>query len=152
MDFANWEEWWLPNSNFNADSDRSKQSDVDSAESDSDYFSYIISPDCNSCAVSNNDKGNALSFFNTDEYGDRTGYYMTGTMFGCLTTHKALKDCSWDYDTYECVMCTIQESDQDLGYHVVHHYDDDEKHWEEQCAANDYFWGYLQVSTVWVTI
>merc|ERR1719356_2125613 len=70
---------------------------------------------------------------------------MTGTMFGCLTTHKALKDCSWDYDTYECVMCTIQESDQDLGYHVVHHYDDDEKHWEEQCAANDYFWGYLQV-------
>ena len=67
-------------------------------------------------------------------------------MFGCLTTHKALKDCSWDYDSYECVMCTVDFSDEDLGYHIIRHGDDDEVKFQDECAANDYFWGFLQVT------
>ena len=67
----------------------------------------------------------------------------TGTIFGCLTTHKALKDCSWDYDSYECVMCTLEESDEDLGYHIVHVDDDDEPLYE-QMFEESHEWSTLQ--------
>ena len=46
-------------------------------------------------------------------------YYMTGTIFGCLTQHKAMKDCRWDYETYTCNYCTQKGTDLDLGYHVI---------------------------------
>lgn len=145
MDTANWEKWWTPNHKFNANKKVTNRANNESAIND-EYFTYTISPDCSSCSVSNNDQGNDLSFFNTDDFGNRTGYYMTGTMFGCLTTHKALKDCSWDYDTYECVMCSLYGSDEDLGYHIVHHHDDDEEHLQDECAADDEFgWTFLQV-------
>lgn len=137
MDGSNWEQWFRPNWEFR----RQKE------DGDPEYFSYILSPDCSSCDIANNVEGNPLRFFNTDlEYGDRTAYHMTGTMFGCLTTHKALKDCSWDYDSYECVMCSLGESDQDLGYHIVHSGDDDEPYYQEECAQSDYSWRNLQVT------
>lgn len=79
-----------------------------------EYFSYIISPDCSSCDISNNDEENYLSKWNTDHYGDRTAYYMTGTIFGCLTTEKQQKDCMWNVETYVCSVCTIEESDEGL--------------------------------------
>ena len=28
-----------------------------------------------------------------------------------------LTDCSWDYESYHCSYCTLEESDGDLGYH-----------------------------------
>ena len=79
---------------------------------DSEYFSYTISPDCSSCDVSNNIEDNYLYKFNTDDYGDRTAYHMTGTIFGCLTQLKGNKDCVWDYDSYECSLCSRTTSDQ----------------------------------------
>ena len=99
-----WEEWWLPNAQF-----LDTQSD-----NDTEYFSYIISPDCSSCDVLQNTEDNYLSTWNTDDYGDRTAYHMTGTIFGCLSTLKANKDCMWDTDTYECPACAFTQSDQGL--------------------------------------
>jgi len=111
---------------------------------DVEYFSYFVSPDCSSCDVANNWEQNALSFFNTDAFSDRTAYYMTGTIFGCLTTHKALKDCSWDYDSYECVMCSLEESDEDLGYHIIRVNDSDLLDYEEEFSETQ-MWNTLQV-------
>ena len=72
---------------------------------------YIISPKCDICNENN---------MELNPHGILTSYYMTGTMFGCLTTHKAERDCSWDWDTYECKYCTLKDSDGDLGYHVMY--------------------------------
>ena len=99
-----WENWWLPN-------ERWLSSDSADAE---EYFSYIISPDCSSCDVSNNIENNYLWPWSTDDYGDRTAYHMTGTIFGCLTDLKGNKDCVWDYDTYECSLCSLADSDQGI--------------------------------------
>ena len=60
---------------------------------------------------------------------------MTGTLFGCLAKHKALKDCRWDYETYTCNYCTMEEEDADLEYHVVTPEDKDDF---------DYWTGYYQ--------
>ena len=108
-DGANWEEWWLPNAKF---------LEFDT-EHDDEYFSYIISPDCSSCDVANNIEENPISFFNTDTFGDRTGYHMTGTLFGCQMPNKALKDCSWDYDSYECTLC-ITGTSQKVTLGLLH--------------------------------
>ena len=104
-----WEEWWLPNAQF-----------IDTQSDDSEeYFSYIISPDCSSCELTQNTEDNYLSSWNTDDYGNRTAYHMTGTIFGCLSTLKANKDCMWDTDTYECPVCTRLASDEGLCSRAV---------------------------------
>merc|ERR1719361_1674803 len=114
MDYSNWEQWWRPNAQFIDSSDDS--------ESTEEYFQYAISEDCNSCSLDNN-KNSKYTLLNEDYYvnGDRTAYYMTGTLFGCLATHKAEKDCRWDYDTYTCNYCSTNglEADLDLTYHVI---------------------------------
>merc|ERR1719203_1806190 len=110
MDHPNWEEWWVPNMRF-----------LDTSEAhEAEHFSYILSPDCGTCDLATNTE-HYLSWSNSDLSEDmsRTAYYMTGTLFGCLYMHKAMKDCRWDYDTYECAYCTTEESDGDLGYSVV---------------------------------
>lgn len=80
----------------------------------------------------NNKELNVHSAFNDDETGERTAYYMTGTMFGCLSQHKAMKDSVWDYDSMECNYCHSPftpdvpfHEDGDLGYHVISPHDDD---------------------------
>ena len=45
--------------------------------------------------------------------------FATGTLFGCLAKHKAMKDCRWDYDSYTCNYCTRLTQDEDIGHHVV---------------------------------
>ncbi len=102
-DSVKWERWWLPNTQY-LGSPR--------AEESKDYFSYIISPDCSTCDVANNNEKNYLSSFNTDDFGDRTAYHMTGTIFGCVTSLKGNKDCVWNYQTYECSVCSRSTSDQ----------------------------------------
>ena len=110
MDTANWERWWLPSA-------RSME------QFDDEYYRFVISPDCNSCDETQNTEQNAYSIFNNDTFGDRTAYYMTGTMFGCLAMHRVLKDCRWDYDSYSCNLCTTESEDLDIGYHVVSPHD-----------------------------
>ena len=99
----NWEHWWLPSGQF-----------LHSSEDD-EYFTFIISPDCSSCELTQNTQDNYLSDLNTDSYGNRTAYYMTGPMFGCLSVEKAKKDCMWDTDTYECSLCDYTYSDEGIG-------------------------------------
>ena len=94
-----------------------EQGDV--ASNNTNYWKYIISPDCSSCALENNDELNAMAFLNSDSFGDRTAYHMTAEMFGCVSFTKGLRDCDWDYDSYECKFCTTMDSDSDLGYHHV---------------------------------
>eukprot|EP01084_Bolivina_argentea_P063665 116200_1 len=56
MDPSNWEQWWLPNQYYlNTPSD-----DVDT------YYTYILSPDCNSCDISSNNEQNPYSMSNDD--------------------------------------------------------------------------------------
>lgn len=107
-DHSNWENWWVPNTITG-----------DQGEVSSNYWKYVISPDCSSCALENNDELNKMSLMNTDEYGDRTAYTMTAEMFGCVSFTKGLRDCDWNYETYECKFCTTMDSDSDLGYHHV---------------------------------
>ena len=85
-----------------------------------EYFRYVLSPDCSSCRSSIFDTvSNRNSESNDDVYGDRTAYYMTGALFGCHDAAAAQPDCAWDYDSYACSYCTLQESDGDLGYHAT---------------------------------
>merc|ERR1719189_1484883 len=82
MDMSNWEQWYLPNRDF-----LDKQEDDESLSAE--YFSYIVSPDCSSCDLDNNDANNDYSFLNNDDSlnTDRTAYHMTSTMYGCQGTH-----------------------------------------------------------------
>lgn len=92
---VNWREWFLP----------SHHADADGLSS-----SFVLSPDCSSCDETDGD---------LQEFGSNTAYFMTGTMFGCLSTYKAERDCSWDWESYECSYCTMVHSDSDLGrFHV----------------------------------
>jgi len=111
MDHPNWEEWYLPNAQF---------LETPLAEDDFEHYSYILSPQCNSCSLSHNTE-HYLAYSNSDDSPntDRTAYYMTGTLFGCLYMHKAMKDCRWDYDSYTCAYCTKLQTDGDLDYSVV---------------------------------
>merc|ERR550539_1057893 len=88
MDYANWEQWWLPSAQY---IDHGIGGHAGSFE----FFQFAISPDCNTCDLDNNIENNVYSLFNDDTSGQRTAYYMTGTLFGCLAKHKALKDCRW---------------------------------------------------------
>jgi len=110
MDFANWEQWWTPNARF-----------LDTPTSQDEFFSYIISPQCDVCDLRANSELNPYAWSNSDNSTNtsRTAYYMTGTMFTCLHRSKAMKDCRWDYDTYECFYCSLTDSDGDLGYTVI---------------------------------
>ena len=119
MDTANWEQWWLPSASF-LDDQQQNQNFND------EYWRFVISPDCSSCDESQNMEQNVYSVFNNDTFGDRTAYYMTGTMFGCLAMHRVLKDCRWDYDSYSCNLCTTETEDLDIGYHVVSPDDSDD--------------------------
>ena len=69
MDYANWEQWWLPNAQFTDNGNAN----------DTEYFQYAISEDCSSCSLDNN-KDSDYTIFNEDYYAnaDRTAYYMTG--------------------------------------------------------------------------
>ena len=68
MDHSNWESWWKPSAQF-----------VDDGIGGfaEEYFSFVISPDCSSCALGNNENSD-YAVFNDDETGKRTAYYMTG--------------------------------------------------------------------------
>merc|ERR1719242_388251 len=147
MDFSNWEEWWLPSRQFLND-------DIGGSEDSESYFQFAISPDCSSCDLDNNIANNNYSLFNGDSSGERTAYYMTGTLFGCLAKHKALKDCRWDYDSYTCGYCTMKESTSDLDYHVMFPEDDDWSDWIEYYQnQTDAGFSHLQMSLcgVWPT-
>jgi len=145
MDWSNWEEWWLPNKQFLDKSGLDSRNDYMHDE----HYSYLISPDCNSCHIENNWDRNLYSYDNDDYFGDRTAYYMTGTLFGCLAKHKALKDCRWDYDSYTCNYCTKEQSDADLEYHVVSPFDmDDFNLWTgyyESLEPDNRTWWQLQM-------
>lgn len=83
----------------------------------SQYFSYVLSPDCSSCDGTIFDTvKNAQSTLNDDVYGDRTAYYMTGSLFDCASDSEMMADCAMDYDSYQCPVCTTEESEADLGY------------------------------------
>merc|ERR1719242_1317774 len=84
-----------------------------------EYFQFAISPDCSTCDLDSNVANNPYAMFNDDTSSERTAYYMTGTLFGCLAYHKAQKDCRWDYDTYTCNYCTNEVEDLDLSYHII---------------------------------
>lgn len=88
---VNWREWFIP-----------------SLKDDESHLppSFVLSPDCSICDETDSD---------VQEFGSNTAYYMTGTIFGCLSTYKAERDCSWDWETYECSYCTMVQSDSDLG-------------------------------------
>merc|ERR1719295_852827 len=101
MDTANWEQWWLPSASFLDEQQSAITNDLDD-----EYWRFVISPDCTSCDETQNTEQNVYSPLNNDTFGDRTAYYMTGTMFGCLAMHRVLKDCRWDYDSYSCNLCT----------------------------------------------
>ncbi len=59
--------------------------DVESMSTE--YFAFVLSPDCSTCAGTVFDVvNNRYSLSNDDEYGDRTAYYMTGALFGCQVT------------------------------------------------------------------
>ena len=111
-DRVNWENWWLPNTQSGT------QGDV---AADGEFHEYIISPDCTSCSSTANFDDNKMSFLNTDasSNGTRTAYTMTAEFFGCVSFTKGLRDCDWNYDSYECSYCTTMDSDSDLGYHHV---------------------------------
>jgi len=145
MDWSNWEEWWLPNADFLRTQGLDSRTDF----AHDAYYRYTISEDCSSCEVANNWEKNLYSYDNDDAYGDRTAYYMTGTLFGCLAKHKALKDCRWDYDTYQCNYCTKLSSDADLEYHVVSPNDmDDFEEWTlnyQSLDADNRTWWQLQM-------
>jgi len=117
MDPSNWQQWWLPSNDF-----------LESNKDTEEYFRFVISPDCSTCDTDNNFKNNDFHLFNDDDSvdGDRTAYYMTGTLFGCLSKYKALKDCRWDYDSYQCTYCTRRATDEDMGYHVLNRSDDND--------------------------
>ena len=82
----------------------------------SEYFSYILSPDCSSCDLVENTERNEFWWSNDDEYGDRTAYYMTSGMFGCDAEPQRFANCMWDEERYQCSYCTSSDSDGDLGY------------------------------------
>merc|ERR1719410_1707489 len=69
MSSVNWRQWFLPSST-------------------QPNPSFLLSPDCTVCNVED-------SILN--DFGSNTAYYMTGTMFGCLSTYKAERDCAWDW-------------------------------------------------------
>ena len=94
---VNWQQWFIPSDNNN----------------NAGYF--LLSPDCLICDQNDN-------FL--QEFGTNTAYYMTGTMFGCLSTYKAERDCAWDWDSYQCNYCTMTTSDADLGYHIFNRIND----------------------------
>ena len=77
-----------------------------------EYFSFIISPDCSTCDVSNNIDNNYLADYgDTDDYGDRMAYHMTSALFGCSTQLDSAKDAMWNTDTYECPSVNWDSSD-----------------------------------------
>jgi len=61
---------------------------------------WAISEDCSSCAE-------------TDEFGDKSTYYMTGNYNGCLWVTKGY--CDMDPDTLECYECTAPHVDEPLS-------------------------------------
>ncbi len=89
MDLSKWEEWFLPNADFLDFQDSLSAEDSLRDE----FFSYIVSPDCSSCDLSNNAENNIYDFLNDDRDDSslRTAYHMTSTMYGCQGTHKPLK-------------------------------------------------------------
>ncbi len=44
---------------------------------------------------------------------------MTGALLSCRDAAMAQPDCAWDYDSYACSYCTLQESDGDMGSHAT---------------------------------
>ena len=94
----------------------SSKNAISNSAKQSEYFSYILSPDCTSCDVVDNMERNELSWSNDDEYGDRTAYYMTSSMFGCDPEPQKWANCAWDEERYQCSFCTDSDSDGDLGY------------------------------------
>merc|ERR1719242_2296283 len=117
MDHSNWESWWLPSAEW-------LPNGIGGDEDSEEYFQFAISPDCSTCELTNNLEDNVYSLFNDDVSGERTSYYMTGTIFGCLAKHKALKDCRWDYDMMTCGYCTSDDTQSDLGFAVAFPDDD----------------------------
>ena len=70
MDWSNWEEWWLPNKNYLDKAGLDSRTNYNHDE----HYSYLISPDCSSCSITNNWEDNLYSYDNDDGFGDRTGY------------------------------------------------------------------------------
>merc|ERR1719242_2037733 len=120
---------------------------VGGSEDAEEYFQFAISPDCSTCDLDSNIVNNPYALFNDDTSSERTAYYMTGTIFGCLATQKAQKDCRWDYDTYTCGVCTMDESESDLGYTTVFPGDERWDYWNDKYSGNaDATWMDLQLS------
>ena len=71
----------------------------------------------------------------------------TGTLFGCLAEHKALKECRWDYDTYTCGVCSKDTSTLDLPYNVVYPDDEEWDYWTNRYEnmAENATWSTLQM-------
>ena len=74
MDPANWEDWWLPNSQFLESHGDQGVADPNPVGQEQ-YFSYILSPECDDCNIEANGYPKNLYYLsNDDSYGDRTAY------------------------------------------------------------------------------
>ena len=93
-DTVNWEEWFLPHS---------LQMD------DGLDYNYLISPDCNTCELDNNEIPQL--------YNKKTTYWMTGNIFLCWWMSLGSDDllCDLDYDTYQCYTCDVEPSIDENG-------------------------------------
>jgi len=108
-DVVNWAQWYKPSTAVD--------------------HNFLVSPDCTSC-----DAESGWQKFDT-----YSTYWMSGNLFGCFWSMKAMHDCDMDYDTYQCYSC----------FEFSHsHSFDDVFAVEETTSESQYKWTGLCVDSV----
>jgi len=97
---VNWQDWFLPSSlSSEVTTDDDAVDTVDTAATQR----FVISPDCNTCAVSNQ----------RQLYADRTVYMMTGSLFGCFWERANEHQLDEDFSSYQCYFQPDADTDSD---------------------------------------